>query len=1118
MMKNLFHKALVFVVGILFIGSGLLSFTAVIGEDTDGHDYYFVQFSDFASTSQRESIIQNLAVDFHEYYQDNKYLARINDDVLGQVKALPLVDSVVRYSPDQKVHEEVTQRSGAIKLWVTLHNDANANSVVEQLETMGAVIKQINTESVNFIRCSIDASLIDDITTIRDVKWIQQEFEPETFMNLITTNTYMGHDTPQPMGWAGGGVLAEVCDNGIDLGHLDLSNVQFWDFGSPVDSHGTCTSGIVFGNGFGDMDAQGIMYQAVGVFADWFNGNALTISNLWDGTFTSGDAGQNGVMNSNSWYSGGTMDGTYDTMSNELDQAIVDHPHVLTLWACGNSNQGTAEGLMSRESISKNDVSVGAIFHQDTADMGDDQWELYGMGNTPCRGPAADGRVKPDMCAPFDWIYTTDVRGGGGYASGDYYDDFGGTSGACPIVAGSSGLIYDMWQGNFFGTNPTGEWPYSSTVKAILIADAQQYPMSPPEITRNVMGWGTPDMENLYNLGEEYHVIEEYPQALDGGDSWSREVFVDGSSPLKVTTAWIDPAAPVSTGSGRALINNLDLKVISPTGTEYWGNSGLETNVWSSSGTPINPWGTGHRDDLNNVENVFVQFPTIGVWTIEVQGRTMDVAQGPQDFSIVASGAKGGFPPYTNVTSPNGFEDWQVDSFHDITWDMMDYEDPATSLLVTLDYSTNGGVSYPNNIIFEQTGFGPIGTYNWQIPNTPTSNAKVRITVTDTYNTVATDESDQTFFITVDTPTVDVTSPDGGESLMGGGNWEITWTAVPGTNPLRVNPISIDYSTNGPGGPWNPIVANEPNDGTYTWDPIPTLDAANCYVWVGAEDDQGFTGYDVSNSNFEIDSTAPAPASNPYAELTGTHVTVYWDASPTPDVDHYQVYYAMNNWDATGDTYGASLAPVAGTSSQHLNVGINNGNSYFYQVRTFDDAGNEARTMVQAGKISGWFMLGSFLVQSDTSLGHVIQGQGFPANWDAVQRYDSFDATDPWKSYIEGRPASVNDLSAIDNTEAFWLHLTGNSRWTTAGYVTDMSINLKAGWNMVPYPFVERQRTAAQIQSHLSANCPNFDTMMIADYAAPYRLATPSGAETLLQGAGFWVRVTADTTWSVTNY
>jgi hypothetical protein len=54
--------------------------------------------------------------------------------------------------------------------------------------------------------------------------------------------------------------------------------------------------------------------------------------------------------------------------------------------------------------------------------------------------------------------------------------------------------------------------------------------------------------------------------------------------------------------------------------------------------------------------------------------------------------------------------------------------------------------------------------------------------------------------------------------------------------------------------------------------------------------------------------------------------------------------------------------------------------------------------------------------------------------------------------------------------------------------------------------------------SHLAANCPDYDQMMIADYTQTYRVAIPTGTETVYDYQGFWVHVTADTAWTVINY
>jgi subtilisin family serine protease len=45
------------------------------------------------------------------------------------------------------------------------------------------------------------------------------------------------------------------------------------------------------------------------------------------------------------------------------------------------------------------------------------------------------------LLAPANMAYTTDISGTGGYASGNYRSNFGGTSAACPYAAGAAACV-----------------------------------------------------------------------------------------------------------------------------------------------------------------------------------------------------------------------------------------------------------------------------------------------------------------------------------------------------------------------------------------------------------------------------------------------------------------------------------------------------------------------------------------------------------------------------------------------------------------------------------------------------------------------------------------------------
>ena len=60
--------------------------------------------------------------------------------------------------------------------------------------------------------------------------------------------------------------------------------------------------------------------------------------------------------------------------------------------------------------------------------------------------------------------------------------------------------------------------------------------------------------------------------------------------------------------------------------------------------------------------------------------------------------------------------------------------------------------------------------------------------------------------------------------------------------------------------------------------------------------------------------------------------------------------------------------------------------------------------------------------------------------------------------------------------------------------------------------------TSADLIAHLEANCPGFGGVRIGDGTQTYQLVTPTGAETIQNSMGFWVKVDFDTTWTVINY
>jgi serine protease AprX len=343
----------------------------------------------------------------------------------------------------------------------------------------------------------------------------------------------------------------------------------------------------------------------------------------------------------------------YDDISMDLDD-IAFRYDLLICQAQGNQGAVGSGTNSFREAWAKNVLSVGGVKHRNTLTTSDDCWcpqepclppcadcvdpayppppalprcaswpnpvcPATGYNNGASTGPSGDTtRVKPDLVHFYDAVKAPgpDCEHSGPWGNSEYLHWFGGTSAATPIVAGLAGLFYQMWhEGVFTGYGASGATvfasrPHATTAKAMLINTALQYPLpTSTDLTRMRQGWGVPNLQTMYDLRSSYFIVDETTDLQTVGDVATYTV-VAGTSPLKATLVYADP--PGTPGSNVHRVNDLSLKLTSPSGVVYWGNYKLLTTAnWSQSG--------GSRDSHNTVENVFIQSPPeAGVWTIRV--------------------------------------------------------------------------------------------------------------------------------------------------------------------------------------------------------------------------------------------------------------------------------------------------------------------------------------------------------------------------------------------------------------------------------------------------------------------------------------------------------------------
>ncbi len=587
-----------------------------------GSELYIVQYWTQALEAYRVSV-RATGARIHRYLPEHSNVVQMNTTQLEQVRALPFVRWVGPFHTDYKLDEGLLDPANP--LW-GLGDRARLNILtmvrgLEGQQPVAAVIEAIGgdvhslTPQTYLMSATLTRAQALQVAHLDGVQWLDAWSAPENDMNIA--RKFHGSDYVESVGnYLGQGVQVEVLDGGCDTNHPDLQNYKVHKTNS-ASSHGTSTSGIICGSGAGNAAARGAMPMAKLVIADY-----AALGNRYTHTSELQAAPYKCVLQSNSW--GGSRTLNYTSTSQNMDLILFDHSRISIL-----QSQSNAGDQMSRpEAWAKNIISVGASYHQNTQTKNDDKWN-FGASI----GPAADGRIKPDLSSFYDATLTTTL--GGGYTS-----SFGGTSGATPIIAGHLGLFYQMWSDGLFGNSAPGATVYSNrpentTAKAVLINTATMWTFSGTnhDLTRTHQGWGHADLKTLYDLRDRMFVVDE-TDVLTETASQVYAFTVDGADPFKATLVFRD--WPGTTSASQHRVNNLDLKVTDPAGNVYWGNKGLKKNMWSTSG--------GKANTIDTVENVQVENPSVGTWTVEViaseinQDAHVETGAVDTDFALVVSG------------------------------------------------------------------------------------------------------------------------------------------------------------------------------------------------------------------------------------------------------------------------------------------------------------------------------------------------------------------------------------------------------------------------------------------------------------------------------------------------
>jgi len=637
---------------------------------------------DHDPTMEERAVLEKYGVTLLTHIHVNGWFSSVPKDLLDEVSELSEVRWIGEILPFDKMQDNVKNQEfgnwsyniikNTVNLTVVFHKDISLDYADQIIESHGGINFGL-APIIHVIVVGLPVTSIEDLANEDVVQWMEEVSPPGTNDNDgIRQTIWVDSVQAAPYGLNGADIKIVQFEVGVpDTTHGDLSGRVSNPNGGTISDHATHVIGILLGNGSmsagtgGDpLQWRGVAPNATSISYERYT-NVANQNGLYEDAITN----FNVDISTNSWGTG--HGGDYDAMSQAYDAIILGNiiKPIFIIASSGNKGRNgafTADGYGSVRvpNSAKNTIVVGSIGSDDNT-----------RSNFSSMGPAADGRIKPDITAPgcennafyeaereetrvnisaglpalwnvsfgnFDKsIWSTipdqfyddksylDCDGTGDDKGYPYYG-MCGTSMSTPAVSGCIALMLQD-----FRNTHTFE-PLPSTLKAILIHTALDLDRSGNGAITNdgpdyANGWGLVNATAAVDLIREDtlenpRLFEESISVVGETDADYCSLKIPLGSELKVTIVWDDvPGVPNS--ALRDLENDLDLTVYDPTGSAY--------HPWVlDPANPGNAAGNG-VDDLNNVEQVRIDNPVTGLWTIKVSASALPYPT--QIYSLVVT-------------------------------------------------------------------------------------------------------------------------------------------------------------------------------------------------------------------------------------------------------------------------------------------------------------------------------------------------------------------------------------------------------------------------------------------------------------------------------------------------
>lgn len=710
-------------------------------------NYRYMSFSELPTNKDRLSL-EDIGVSFLEYVARNIYIVSFKDLLDENILKSYNVSAVVPIIPNAKIDSKL--QDGKCPKWalngklasvkVLLHKNFNISFAQKELEKH-YLISEINKLG-RAIFLEVDINDIMQLASYECISFIEP-IEPESLpenktgrtlhrSNAINTSFSTGKK------YNGSGINVMMQDDGLVGPHIDRQGRvnQSGCTGcssSASNDHGDHVSGTIMAAGNLDPLGRGMADGAFLYVYGSSNNNYYDVPALYQ---------NNNVIITSKSYSNGCNAG-YTSLARDLDEQIYGLSSLIHVFSAGNDGAsdcgyGAGSGwgnVTGGHKQAKNVITVANLTSSS------------GLANSSSRGPAADGRIKPDIGGKGTSVFSTETD--------NTYGTKTGTSMSCPGIAGVMAQLYQAYKDLNGGQDPN-----SGLMKCLLLNTADDIGNPGPDFK---YGWGEVNAFRAATLLEDGHYLSD--SISQGQINYHNINIPSGVKQIKIMVYWRDKEA--STSAAVALVNDINIVLETPLGLIY--------NPWVLDHTPnssaLNQSAIRGIDNLNNMEQITIDDPTSGLYNLKIDGYA--IPYGPQEYWVTYEFIDDSI----TVTYPIGGESIVPGDFEMIRWDAHE-----GSSLFSVEYSLDGGVNW-GSISNTATG-GNIGNnnyFNWGQTLPVTDNALIRVGRNGIY-----DQSDAPFTV-IGVPqnvVVDWTCPD---SIF------ISWDPVNGATSYEVSMLGQKY-------------------------------------------------------------------------------------------------------------------------------------------------------------------------------------------------------------------------------------------------------------------------------------------------------------------------------------